>query len=282
MIAARTRKWSKELLEREPSSARSAGQASREAVHARDTGRSNEGSGGLVKRLVFTSALEPTGAAGGAAGQAKAQNRAAARPEEAASPARQSRRRNSASGAPVKLHVYDASWLASEYLPIMHLGVEIYGCEFAFGDRGVRSFKPGTYDADRHRATVLLGTTLMRRREVYGLLVSMKKEYPGERYRLVGCNCQTFAYVLCERLGLGESIPAEYVYFAKPFNFPVGAGLSNLIPSGLASGLGSNSSSCSGVGCLDIEQSIIEEAFVQGEDPGLPRQPAVALKMGAS
>lgn len=164
----------------------------------------------------------------------------------------------------MKLHVYDASWLATE--SIVHLGVEIYGCEFSFGDGGVRSFKPGTYDVARHRTTLLMGCTSMRRREVYGLLVKMKKEYPSERYRLLGCNCQTFAEVLCERLGLGTCIPAEYVYYAKPFNFPMGVDLSELIPSGLSARLGSNSSSSgSGSGCRDVEQACIEEAIAEGD-----------------
>lgn len=36
-------------------------------------------------------------------------------------------------------------------------------------------------------------------------------EWPGEDYRLLDFNCQTFALELCNRLGVQDSIPQEYV-----------------------------------------------------------------------
>jgi hypothetical protein len=139
----------------------------------------------------------------------------------------------------VTLHVYNASWIggvaASQTpVPLVHLGVEVYRHEFAFGRFGVRTFKPGRYDESKHCCSLLLGATPMRPQEVYQLLLSLRDEYPPDRYRLIGCNCQTFAATFSERLGLGSScIPEEYLLFAKPWG-PVGVwGVVDMLQSGL-------------------------------------------------
>jgi len=168
-------------------------------------------------------------------------------------------------GAPVKLHVYDALWLATgTQLPLVHLGVEVYGCEFSFGDAGVRSFKPGAYDPARKRDTVQLGYTTMRRKEVYSALIKMKHEFPGERYRLVGCNCQTFAVELVQRLGLGTCIPPHYTYFAKPWSFPAGVDLGDLVPRACCSN-SSYGSSGSIVGSMDVELICVGDDLAIGQ-----------------
>mmetsp|Transcript_20527 Transcript_20527/g.42573 ORF Transcript_20527/g.42573 Transcript_20527/m.42573 type:complete len:377 (+) Transcript_20527:70-1200(+) len=144
--------------------------------------------------------------------------------------------------APVALHVYDASWLApaDSSIPIVHLGVEVYGTEFFFGIAGVQCSKPGDYDPERHRHRLLLGHTKLPKREVYRMLMSLKTDWPGTCYRLIGCNCQTFALTLCECLGLGSCIPEQYVYFAKPWTLAGGVDPSKLIPLTLSGQLGSN------------------------------------------
>lgn len=162
-------------------------------------------------------------------------------------------RRSIPFGAPVRLHVYNASWMATAALPIVHLGVEVYGCEFSFGDAGVRSFKPGSYDPSRHREVLELGHTALRRQEVYALLVTLRKEFTGDSYRLVGFNCQTFADTLCERLGFANCIPPAYVYFAKPFNVGWGIDLSDFLPTTLnSSSLNSVSGSDDAVDCISL------------------------------
>lgn len=122
-------------------------------------------------------------------------------------------------GTVVSLHVYDALWMATSdsNMPVVHLGVEVYGNEFSFGETGLKSVRPGLYDAKRHRCRLPLGRTHLGKREVYKLVIDLKKEWPGESYQLLGHNCQTFALQFCETLGLSRSsIPSKYVYFAKP------------------------------------------------------------------
>jgi len=152
-------------------------------------------------------------------------------------------------GTPVMLHVYDALNYATadSSMPVVHLGVEIFGNEFFFGDGGVRFTKPGAYN-HKHRHRLLLGYSKLHKRQVYKVIARLKNSWTGERYRLLGCNCQTFAIELCEQLGLGSCIPAQYTYFAKTFLAPV----TDLIPTAVCQQLGSqsNSGSGSGVCCL--------------------------------
>lgn len=134
--------------------------------------------------------------------------------------------------APVALHVYDASWLApaDSSIPIVHLGVEVHGTEFFFGTHGVQSTEPGGYDPERHRHRLVLGSAKLSKSEVIRMLLRLKEEWPGESYRLIGCNCQTFALELCARLGLGSCIPEQYVYFAKPLALLGGIKMSLPLP----------------------------------------------------
>jgi hypothetical protein len=132
----------------------------------------------------------------------------------------------------VTLHVYDALWVATAdtKIPVVHLGVEVYGSEFFFGETGVRATKPGLYDAQKHRSTLALGRTPLGKRDVFKVVTSLKQEWPGESYRLVGNNCQTFALQLCDKLGLGDSsIPSQYVYFARPILLPLGDAIPMMI-----------------------------------------------------
>jgi len=152
-------------------------------------------------------------------------------------------------GTVVTLHVYDALWVATAdtNIPVVHLGVEVYGNEFFFGESGVRATKPGLYDTSKHRGTLALGRTALGKREVFRMVSNLKQEWPGEAYRLVGHNCQTFALQFCDKLGLGDgSIPSQYVYFAKPILAPLG----NTIPMMIVHHSGSNSGSnfCSNSG----------------------------------
>lgn len=141
--------------------------------------------------------------------------------------------------AMVTLHVYNASWIggaaaSQNPVPLVHLGVEVYRREFSFGRFGVRTFKPGRYDESKHCCSLLLGATSMRPTEVYQLLLSLRDEYPPDRYRLIGCNCQTFAATFSERLGLGSGcIPEEYLLFAKPWGPVGGSDVIHMLQTGL-------------------------------------------------
>lgn len=144
-------------------------------------------------------------------------------------------------GTVVTLHVYDALWVdtANTQMPVVHLGVEVYGNEFSFGETGLKSVKPGLYDARRHRCQLAIGRTHLGKREVYKCVIDLKKEWPGESYRLVGNNCQTFALQFCKTLGLSDSsIPSQYVYFAKPIS-----SFGSVVPMVIVRNSGSNSGS---------------------------------------
>jgi len=142
-----------------------------------------------------------------------------------------------ACAAPVTLHVYNTSWIggvASGLIHAVHLGIEVYCHEFAFGHYGVRTFKPGKYDVPNYCCSLHLGMTSLRPAEVYQLLLSMREEYPPDRYRIIGCNCQTFAVAFSERLGLSsDCIPQEYLSFAKPWTFAGGLDAMDMIPQSL-------------------------------------------------
>mmetsp|Transcript_39394 Transcript_39394/g.117936 ORF Transcript_39394/g.117936 Transcript_39394/m.117936 type:complete len:296 (-) Transcript_39394:127-1014(-) len=124
--------------------------------------------------------------------------------------------------AQVTLHVYDTSWLAAKTgVPAFHVGVEVLGTEFSFGDMGINCNRPGEYDSTRYRRAVPLGRTDLQDQEILKVLRELQMEWPGEAYRLNGHNCQTFAEVFCKRLGLSNTIPEEYLAFARPWSVSV-------------------------------------------------------------
>merc|ERR550532_2045076 len=101
-------------------------------------------------------------------------------------------------------------------MPIVHLGVEVYGWEFFFGaEKGIMACEPGTFDSHRHMDTLEVGHTTRPSEDVRRHLVKLKERYPMEAYRVPGCNCQTFAAELCGYLGVEEgAIPPEFLAFA--------------------------------------------------------------------
>jgi len=170
-------------------------------------------------------------------------------------------------GTVVTLHVYDALWVATAdtKLPVVHLGVEVYGNEFSFGETGIKAARPGLYDAQRHRCTMALGRTFLSRRDVYRVISELKKAWPGDDYRLIGNNCQSFALQLCDKLGLGDdSIPSHYVYFAKPILSPLGSAMPMAIVQHSGSRSGGISNSCNSCGNCSGDLEILE-AEITGE-----------------
>lgn len=136
--------------------------------------------------------------------------------------------------APVTLHVYDRLMKrsADSQQPFVHLGVEVHGIEFGYLNSGIRSFKPGSYDKRRHRGAMQIGCTEMHLVDVRDVIRLMREEFAGNRYRLIGHNCQTFAARFVERLGLGsDSIPESCTRFAKPWVVG-GIDVMELLPTG--------------------------------------------------
>eukprot|EP00411_Alexandrium_monilatum_P042468 CAMPEP_0175481072 /NCGR_PEP_ID=MMETSP0095-20121207/78266_1 /TAXON_ID=311494 /ORGANISM="Alexandrium monilatum, Strain CCMP3105" /LENGTH=329 /DNA_ID=CAMNT_0016782703 /DNA_START=40 /DNA_END=1027 /DNA_ORIENTATION=+ len=88
--------------------------------------------------------------------------------------------------AQVTLHVYDTSWLAAKTgVPAFHVGVEVLGTEFSFGDMGINCNRPGEYDSTRYRRAVPLGRTDLQDQEILKVLRELQMEWPGEAYRQI-------------------------------------------------------------------------------------------------
>jgi len=120
--------------------------------------------------------------------------------------------------APVTLHVYDTLWLAKQVgLPTFHNGIEILGMEIFFGDMGVSCCRPGRYDPKQYRGAMPLGHTSLRDDEVLLVLQELELDWPRGSYSFNGRNCQTFAAAVCNKLGLANAIPQEYLAFAEPW-----------------------------------------------------------------
>lgn len=70
------------------------------------------------------------------------------------------------------------------------------------GSQGITTIWPGTYDEKRHRCELEVGRTRLTNRQVLSMLSDMSDEWSGQKYRLVGYNCQTFAIAFCKALSL--------------------------------------------------------------------------------
>lgn len=124
-------------------------------------------------------------------------------------------------GNQVRLHVYDLSdgciqklnkFFAHKKMPVkfggmFHVGVEVYGFEWAFGfsedmSQGVWLVEPRMNPQHCFRQTVDLGETNLSRNAFTKLISEMREDYPGQSYDMLSKNCCTFAEDLCQRLGV--------------------------------------------------------------------------------
>lgn len=121
----------------------------------------------------------------------------------------------------MSLHVYTVSHLASvqkanNVLGKMggggayHAAVEVYGKEWSFGgtfddSTGVFCCQPGGCDDHAYLKAIPMGSTRMTHPEVLGLIGRLAKEWQGEDYDLLRCNCCHFSDELLRRLGVGAA-----------------------------------------------------------------------------
>jgi hypothetical protein len=112
----------------------------------------------------------------------------------------------------VFLHIYHFNSITSSLgLDIFHVGVEVCGCEVWYGASGVKKCRPSSLDPQAFMQTVPVGLTTLNVEQVKSLVEALEEEWPGEDYRLLDFNCQTFAIEFCRRLGLEDAVPEEYV-----------------------------------------------------------------------
>jgi len=118
------------------------------------------------------------------------------------------------SDASVVLHVYDIDGYTARVnnvvktlfgTGIYHVGVEVYGLEWFFGQSfddmtGVSCHEPKMHRAHHYRESVLMGTTPLSEEQVFDLLDRLKEEWPGYSYHLYKRNCISFADALLKSL----------------------------------------------------------------------------------
>mmetsp|Transcript_479 Transcript_479/g.1125 ORF Transcript_479/g.1125 Transcript_479/m.1125 type:complete len:260 (-) Transcript_479:553-1332(-) len=121
-------------------------------------------------------------------------------------------------GVPVTLHVYSVTRLpvllrANGFLSAMgtgayHAAVEIYGREWSFGatedgSSGVFCCRPGQCDDHTYLRAIPMGNADVTEAEVLGLIGRLRKEWCGDDYDLLRCNCCHFSAELLRQLGCG-------------------------------------------------------------------------------
>lgn len=119
-------------------------------------------------------------------------------------------------GAPVYLNVYDLtsqnSWTVWCGIGVYHTGVEIYGCEFAYGGHeygvsGIFATKPREAPgAVTYRESICVGETDLTPQQVQQLVQQMGQQYKGNSYHLLQTNCNHFASDFCMQL-VGKPLP---------------------------------------------------------------------------
>merc|ERR1719424_2039141 len=75
---------------------------------------------------------------------------------------------------------------------------------------------PGEMGGHVHKKVLRLGRTDFSFTQVHREVQRLSKEWPGSDYKLLTHNCQTFAVIFSEQLGLGpDVIPADLRRFAN-------------------------------------------------------------------
>ncbi|CAK9095758.1 Desumoylating isopeptidase 1 homolog (DeSI-1) (Polyubiquitinated substrate transporter) (POST) [Durusdinium trenchii] len=117
----------------------------------------------------------------------------------------------------VMLQVYHlAKAVKAVGLPIYHTGVEVYGVEHFFCLDGVQACRPKGYGQGVHKISVALGKTRLSSSRVDQAIKKLKPKWPGQDYKLLSHNCQSFAVELVSLLLPNVDFPSEYCRFAGP------------------------------------------------------------------
>lgn len=130
--------------------------------------------------------------------------------------------------AQVTLHVYSVSTAASVERANKVLGkicktgafhgaVEVYGKEWSFGSTekgtGVFCCSPKQCEAHTYLHSLPMGSTALSKAQVLASIGRLAKEWQGEDYDLLRCNCCHFADALLAELGLGP-LPRQFLSLA--------------------------------------------------------------------
>lgn len=127
-------------------------------------------------------------------------------------------------GSEVFLHVYEVGMLAPTVHKVLatlgtgayHVGVEVYGREFSYGNStqvgrtgvGIQQ-TPRKHPSHRYFGSLSLGRTELSPGQLKQLIEELKALWPAENYHALRNNCVSFAEVFCARLGVSQ--PPEHV-----------------------------------------------------------------------
>jgi len=112
----------------------------------------------------------------------------------------------------VLLHVYNLSSsivTANSLLAfsmdggVFHVGIEVYGSEFAYGVCGVSHLLPRSEEDHAYLCSLNLGETPLTRNEFAFVLRDMCWRWGGADYDVLGYNCCCFCSQMLERLNVG-------------------------------------------------------------------------------
>ncbi|CAJ1426667.1 unnamed protein product [Effrenium voratum] len=129
---------------------------------------------------------------------------------------------------PVTLHVYSVSGsetvrkvnrvLGKLRTGAFHTAVEVYGQEWSYGytekGSGVFCCNPKECDAHIYLYSVPMGHTSLSQQTILALMGRLAREWQGEDYDILRCNCCHFSNELLRRLGLG-SMPKQFLSLAS-------------------------------------------------------------------
>ena len=106
---------------------------------------------------------------------------------------------------PVTLNVYDLSEANSNGLHqiglgLYHSGLVVHGKEYTFSQSGIFSHTPQQAPGVKFRESIVVGQVRMSRAEVDAIVNDMRQDYPGSRYNILACNCNSFSNELCRSL----------------------------------------------------------------------------------
>jgi len=130
------------------------------------------------------------------------------------------------------LNVYDLS-TANDYMlwdlgfGLHHTGIQVHGDEWTFSSGGVFYHRPRGAPNVKFRTQILLGTCHYSSSKVKAVVDTLRAEFVGEAYNVVGRNCNHFSDALSRSL-LNKSIPG---YINRLAN--IGKCISCLLPKSL-------------------------------------------------
>jgi len=87
---------------------------------------------------------------------------------------------------------------------VFHVGVEVYGSEYAYGVCGVSHLLPRAEEDHVYQCSVYLGETPLAPDQFAAVLMGACKRWSGANYDVLGCNCCCFCAEMLTHLRVGR------------------------------------------------------------------------------